>query len=270
MILVDMAGNHLNPSGDGNLVEADDSADESAERILESVTSDNLSDGGNHIDSKVEEGEKLTSNDYLLSNITELESKMVQMGNENRRLQVKIEEQEFNTESLLSEVGGPMSMEGSPALASSANIPWRNCNETYRDLPVLRDATDKDSVSDGANRRETLTRLDNYEKENSHFFKLNEDIFSYLVCYPLKSIPSLYSMCTIFFLQFGLVFLFIGAQTNFVGNKWNHFRVPVNVTLDVRLAQCLTLAVAIFTQDDILSGLEGLLKGMPDRFKGSR
>ena len=194
-----MAGNHLNPSGDGNLVEADDSADESAERILESVTSDNLSDGGNHIDSKVEEGEKLTSNDYLLSNITELKSKMVQMGNENRRLQVKIEEQEFNMESLLSEVGGPMSMEGSPALASSANIPWRNCNETYRDLPVLRDATDKDSVSDGANRRETLTRLDNYEKENSHFFKLNEDIFSYLVCYPLKSIPSLYSMCTIFF-----------------------------------------------------------------------
>jgi hypothetical protein len=75
------------------------------------------------------------------------------------------------------------------------------------------------------------------------------------------------SLC-VFLLQILMLALVLVDRVN-LSDADNPLKLPVNVETTVRIAQVLGIIIALFSQDDLLIGIEGLFKGLPSSFRGN-
>ena len=99
-------------------------------------------------------------------------------------------------------------------------------------------------------------------------FQLSQDVYSILATASWRSSPFWISMLVIFGFQFSLLILLLANQVDF--NSDNPFNLPANVETPVRISQVLLIIIALFSQDDLLSGIESVVDGFPGSFRGNR
>ena len=107
---------------------------------------------------------------------------------------------------------------------------------------------------------------DNFKLSIEHTFKLVFDTYSIISAWEWNSKPFWMSLF-VSFLQITLVSVLIvdligGAPID------NPLAVPGNVEYTVRIAQAVAVPIAVFKQEDLREGIEGLFQGMPNAFKG--
>ncbi|CAJ1937486.1 unnamed protein product [Cylindrotheca closterium] len=99
-------------------------------------------------------------------------------------------------------------------------------------------------------------------------FKLPKDVNSILATSSWCSVPFWISMFVIFGFQYLLLLLLLANQVD-INSDDNPLNLPANVETPVRISQVLLLAIALFSQDDLLVGIESFFDGMPDYFRGN-
>ncbi|CAJ1955621.1 unnamed protein product [Cylindrotheca closterium] len=105
-------------------------------------------------------------------------------------------------------------------------------------------------------------------------FQLSNDLYSVLATAKWTSRPFWFSLLVIFGFQFTLLCLLGFYQADLYNTKTartvdNPLNVPPNVEAPVRWAQALILVVALFSQSDLLGGVENLSLGMPASYRGA-
>ena len=99
-------------------------------------------------------------------------------------------------------------------------------------------------------------------------FQLSQDLYSILATASWRSSPFWISMLIIIGFQFSLLILLLANQVHI--NSDNPFNLPANVETPVRISQVLLIIIALFSQDDLLSGIESVVDGFPGSFRGNR
>jgi hypothetical protein len=98
-------------------------------------------------------------------------------------------------------------------------------------------------------------------------FQLPKDVYSILACWKWNTKPFWMSLCIVFLLQILMLVLLLVDQTD--SRADNPLNLPANVDITVRIAQGLGVIIALFSQDDLLIGIEGFFKGLPSSFRGN-
>ncbi|CAJ1969080.1 unnamed protein product [Cylindrotheca closterium] len=125
-------------------------------------------------------------------------------------------------------------------------IPWRSSSIT-RDGPV-----DSTLITNNNTKRST--------------FKLTPDMYSILACWEWSTKPFWASLFVVF-LQITLLSVLI---VDLIGGATvdNILNLPGNVEYTVRIAQAVAVPIAVFKQEDLREGIEGIFLGMPHAFRG--
>ncbi|CAJ1961835.1 unnamed protein product [Cylindrotheca closterium] len=97
-------------------------------------------------------------------------------------------------------------------------------------------------------------------------FVLPRDVYSVVASCHWRTLPFWISLFIIFGFQIFLLVLLLEDQVNWGGD--NVLGIPANVETTVRTAQILALIIALFDQDDIRIGIEGLSDGVPSLYNG--
>lgn len=97
-------------------------------------------------------------------------------------------------------------------------------------------------------------------------FALPKDVYSVVASSHWRTVPFWTSLFIIFGFQIFLLVLLLEDQVNWGGD--NVLGIPANVETSVRTAQILALIIALFDQDDIRIGIEGLSDGAPSLYNG--
>lgn len=105
-------------------------------------------------------------------------------------------------------------------------------------------------------------------------FQLSKDLYSVLATAEWTSRPFWFSLLVIFGFQFTLLCLLAFYQVDLFNTKTertvdNWLNLPPNVEAPVRWAQTLILVIALFSQSDLLGGVENLSLGMPMSYRGA-
>lgn len=104
-------------------------------------------------------------------------------------------------------------------------------------------------------------------KDDPSIVKLPGDLYSILSSASWRSVPFWISMLIIFGFQFSLLVLLLANQVDV--NSENPLNLPANVESSVRSSQVLLIIIALFSQDDLLAGVESLVDGFPHIFQGN-
>ncbi|CAJ1933932.1 unnamed protein product [Cylindrotheca closterium] len=103
-------------------------------------------------------------------------------------------------------------------------------------------------------------------EETVNCFTLSEDVYMVLASSKLTSPSFWFSVLVIFIFQYTMLIVLIADRVDFESS--NPLRLPANVETTVRLAQTLAIFIAIFTQNDLLVGMQSLFQGLPQAYRG--
>jgi len=130
---------------------------------------------------------------------------------------------------------------------SNALVPWTSIGSgSIATIPTNVPATDDPSL----------------------IFKLPQDVYSILATASVRTFPFWISMFVVFGFQYLLLVLLLANQIN-VNSDNNPLNLPANVETSVRISQVLLVTIALFSQDDLLIGIESLVDEMPNYFRGN-
>jgi hypothetical protein len=143
--------------------------------------------------------------------------------------------------------------------AITSLIPWRTIGSRSSDVGSACSSAELDM----AGNVEVSVEQD-MKKET---FQLPKDVYSILASWKWNTKPFWMSLCVIFLLQILMLVLLLVDQTD--SDADNPLNIPANVEITVRIAQGLGAIIALFSQDDLLIGIEGFFKGLPSSFRGN-
>lgn len=129
------------------------------------------------------------------------------------------------------------------------------------------EANDKEAAEAWQSTRgKALDRASIANEEAEGSFTLSEDVYMILASSKWTSPSFWFSALVIFGFQYALLIVLIADRIDLESS--NPLRLPANVETTVRLAQALALFIAIFTQNDLLIGMQTLFDGLPIAFRG--
>ncbi|CAJ1968799.1 unnamed protein product [Cylindrotheca closterium] len=121
--------------------------------------------------------------------------------------------------------------------------------------------------SQGTNNGDAANNNDPSPADDPPKFKLPRDVYSVLATASWSSVPFWFCGFVIFGFQYFLLILLLANQVD-INSEDNPLNLPANVETPVRISQILLVAIALFSQDDLLVGIESFFDGKPDYYRG--
>ena len=106
------------------------------------------------------------------------------------------------------------------------------------------------------------------EHDEKEVFQISKDLYCVLATASCMSRPFWFALFVIFGFQFTLLALLATSQIDLPIDAANPLQVPANVDTPVRVSQALILVIALFSQSDLLNGIEDLVRGRPTSYRG--